>query len=179
MSLSVSLAWPSLFLSAFIHSLVISTHLCLVSTTCRHCAGSWEKKRKKESEVAQSCPTLCDHMDSSLHQAPLSTDSLGKSTGVGCHRTSCNARPDSCWWSSHLIREEKCPAKNRPQGQRPSFCRLERVVFEFFSQRTVGKNRIISIKWDCHSRTGHGYKTLDFFFRPVKAKLCFPHMGLS
>ena len=25
---------------------------------------------KKESEVAQSCPTLCNPMDSSLHQAP-------------------------------------------------------------------------------------------------------------
>ena len=24
------------------------------------------------SEIAQSCPTLCDPMDSSLHQAPLS-----------------------------------------------------------------------------------------------------------
>ena len=30
------------------------------------------KKRKEESEVAQSCPTLCDPMDSSLHQAPPS-----------------------------------------------------------------------------------------------------------
>ena len=28
--------------------------------------------RKKESEPAQSWPTLCDHMDSSLHQAPPS-----------------------------------------------------------------------------------------------------------
>ena len=26
----------------------------------------------KESEVAQSCPTLCEPMDSSLHQAPPS-----------------------------------------------------------------------------------------------------------
>ena len=30
------------------------------------------EKWKKESEVAQSCPTLCNPMDSSLHQAPLS-----------------------------------------------------------------------------------------------------------
>ena len=28
---------------------------------------------ESESEVAQSCPTLCDPMDSSLHQAPPST----------------------------------------------------------------------------------------------------------
>ena len=30
-------------------------------------------ERKNVSEVAQSCLTLCDPMDSSLHQAPLST----------------------------------------------------------------------------------------------------------
>ena len=30
----------------------------------------------------QSCPTLCDSLDCS--QAPLSMDSLGKNTGVGC-----------------------------------------------------------------------------------------------
>ena len=29
-------------------------------------------KSESESEVTQSCPTLCDPMDSSLHQAPLS-----------------------------------------------------------------------------------------------------------
>ena len=28
--------------------------------------------RESESEVAQSCPTLCNPMDSSLHQAPPS-----------------------------------------------------------------------------------------------------------
>ena len=32
----------------------------------------------------QSCPTLCDPIDSS-HQAPRPWDSLGKNTGVGCH----------------------------------------------------------------------------------------------
>ena len=33
------------------------------------------------SEVAQSCPTLCDPVDCSL---PV-LDSLGKNTGEGCH----------------------------------------------------------------------------------------------
>ena len=37
---------------------------------------------KKESEVAQSCPTLCDPMDTRLLHP---WDFLGKSTGVGCH----------------------------------------------------------------------------------------------
>ena len=32
----------------------------------------WYISEVKWSEVAQSCPTLCDHMDSSLHQAPPS-----------------------------------------------------------------------------------------------------------
>ena len=39
-----------------------------------------------ESEVAQSCPTLCDPVDCRSHQAPLCPwDSPGKNTGVGCH----------------------------------------------------------------------------------------------
>ena len=32
----------------------------------------WSRNPQSESEVAQSCPTLCDPMDNSLHQAPLS-----------------------------------------------------------------------------------------------------------
>ena len=40
------------------------------------------KVKKKKSEVAQSCPTLCDPMDTRLLRP---WDFLGKSTGVGCH----------------------------------------------------------------------------------------------
>ena len=36
------------------------------------------------SEVAQSCPTLCDPM-AVTYQAPPSRDSPSKNTGVGCH----------------------------------------------------------------------------------------------
>ena len=45
-------------------------------------------KSESESEVAQSCPTLCDPMDCSLpgSEEPLSPWNFpGKSTGVGCH----------------------------------------------------------------------------------------------
>ena len=35
--------------------------------------------------VAQSCPTLCDHMDCSLPGSSVHGDSPGKNTGVGCH----------------------------------------------------------------------------------------------
>ena len=37
--------------------------------------------KKKKSEVAQSCPTLCDPMDTRLLHP---WDFPGKSTGVGC-----------------------------------------------------------------------------------------------
>jgi hypothetical protein len=33
----------------------------------------------------QSCPTLCNPMDSSLSCSSAHGDSLGKNTGVGCH----------------------------------------------------------------------------------------------
>ena len=41
-------------------------------------------KVKSESEVAQSCPTLCDSMDCSLPGSSIH-DFPGKNTGVGCH----------------------------------------------------------------------------------------------
>ena len=40
-------------------------------------------KVKSQSEVAQSCLTLCDPRDGSPPDPPW--DSLGKNTGVGCH----------------------------------------------------------------------------------------------
>ena len=44
----------------------------LVKTNKNPLLFSFGFKVKKKCEVAQSCPTLCDPMDSSLHQAPLS-----------------------------------------------------------------------------------------------------------
>ena len=35
--------------------------------------------------VAQSCPTLCDTMDSNLPGSSVHGNSPGKNTGVGCH----------------------------------------------------------------------------------------------
>ena len=42
-------------------------------------------KVKSESEVAQSCPTLCDPMDCSLPGSSVHGIFQAKSTGVGCH----------------------------------------------------------------------------------------------
>ena len=40
---------------------------------------------KKESEVTQSCPILCDPMDCSLPGSSIHGNFPGKSTGVVCH----------------------------------------------------------------------------------------------
>ena len=42
-------------------------------------------KVKNENEVAQSCPTLSNHMDCSLPGSSIHGIFPGKSTGVGCH----------------------------------------------------------------------------------------------
>ena len=41
--------------------------------------------KESESEVAQSCPTLCDPMDCSLQRSSVHEIFTGKSTGAGCH----------------------------------------------------------------------------------------------
>ena len=42
-------------------------------------------KMKSESEIAQSCPTLCDPIDGRPPGSRHHWDSPGKNTGVGCH----------------------------------------------------------------------------------------------
>ena len=48
-------------------------------------SSSSSTKYINESEVAQSCPTLWDPMDSRCTRLLRPWDFLGKSTGVGCH----------------------------------------------------------------------------------------------
>ena len=45
---------------------------------------SVEQQSKSESEVAQSCPTLCDPMDCSLPRSSIHGIFPGKGTGMGC-----------------------------------------------------------------------------------------------
>ena len=48
--------------------------------------GQFEiKLHESESEVAQSCPTLCDPMDCSLLGSSVHGIFPGKGTGVDCH----------------------------------------------------------------------------------------------
>ena len=47
--------------------------------------GSSGSTAESESEVAQSCPTLCDPMDCSLPGSSVHEIFPGKSTGVDCH----------------------------------------------------------------------------------------------
>ena len=53
-----------------------------IKTVYCHPAYLTYMQSESESEVAQSCPTLCDPMDIRLLYP---WDFLGKSTGVGCH----------------------------------------------------------------------------------------------
>ena len=48
-------------------------------------SNAWKWKVKSDSEVAQSCPTLCDHADCSLPGFSIHGIFPGKSTGVDCH----------------------------------------------------------------------------------------------
>ena len=49
----------------------------------------------------QSCPTFCNPLDLA-HQAPLSWDSPGKNTGVGCHALLQGIFPTQ-WLNLHLL----------------------------------------------------------------------------
>ena len=42
-------------------------------------------QKKVAAKSLQSCPTLCDLIDSSPPVSPRPWDSPGKNTGVGCH----------------------------------------------------------------------------------------------
>ena len=57
----------------------------LSSLTVAHGLSIYGESKESESEVAQSCPTLCDPMDCSLPGSSLPWDSPGKNTGVGCY----------------------------------------------------------------------------------------------
>ena len=66
-----------------------------IAESLKETGGSWPKypqviwKTETETEVAQSCPILCDPMDCSLPRSSTTNvrprDFPGKSTGVGCH----------------------------------------------------------------------------------------------
>ena len=52
--------------------------------------------------VAQSCPILCNPMDSSLPGSSVHGDSPGKNTGVGCHALLQGIFPTQGWNSGLL-----------------------------------------------------------------------------
>ena len=65
---------PLLFPLFFLHPLSNSKLFLLMHHNLKSLTSLCQASRSevKWSEVAQSCPTLCDPMDSSLHQAPPS-----------------------------------------------------------------------------------------------------------
>ena len=56
-------------------------------TQCRTSAYCVRQKKHQKGKVSvsQSCPTLCDPMDSLSLQAPLSVEFSRQDTGEGCH----------------------------------------------------------------------------------------------
>ena len=60
----------------------------MAQEVCRHCLIFSEVLGQDAAAAAkslQSCPTLCDPIDSSPTRLPCPWDSQGKNTGVGCH----------------------------------------------------------------------------------------------
>ena len=65
--------------------LLLRLHWQAGSLPLSHLGIPLSHMKVKESEVAQSCPTLCDPMDCSLPGFSVRGIFPGKSTGVGCH----------------------------------------------------------------------------------------------
>ena len=78
------LLWVESFQSTFQSPFLNRTSLLRLAKHFKK-PSSIKKQRKKESEVAQSCPTLCDPKDCSLLGFLHQWDFPGKNTGVGCH----------------------------------------------------------------------------------------------
>ena len=66
-----------------IHNLIISVHTC--SEVLISCLQLPSAAAAAAAKLLQSCPTLCDPIDSSPSGSPRPWDSPGKNTGVGCH----------------------------------------------------------------------------------------------
>ena len=57
----------------------------LVNSLLALCRRLWFDPWVRKIPWNQSCPTLCDPLDSSPPGSPRPWDSPGKNTGVGCH----------------------------------------------------------------------------------------------
>ena len=82
--------------------------------TC--CCSSWKLTYLPDATAAKSlqlCPTLYDPIDGSP-QAPLSLDSPGKNTGVGCHFL----------LQSMKVKSESEVAQSCPTPSNPMDCNL-------------------------------------------------------
>ena len=98
---------------------------------------SWKLKCK--SEVAQSCPTLCDPMDCSLPLLLCPWDFPGKSTGVGCHFLLQRIEPGSLPHCRQMLYHLSYQGGSDGKGLLPSKSRCPssrwawRTLFSFLS----------------------------------------------
>ena len=87
------------------------------------------------SEVAQSCPTLCDPMDCSITRFLCPWDFPGKNTGVGCH----------------FLLQEIFPT----QGLNPGLPHCRQTLYRLSQQGSINRhnpdngNLTISLKFTC------------------------------
>ena len=80
-----------------------------------------QKERKKESEVAQLCPTLCDPMNCSLPGSSVHGDSPGKHTGE----------------DGHALLQGIFPTR----GSNPGLPRCRQTLYRLSSQGSPGSTR--------------------------------------
>ena len=124
----------------------------------------------------QSCPTLCDPMEQRLLQAPLSMDSPGKNTGVGCHALLQGIFPTQGWnpglphyrWILYHLRHQGSPRTlkrvaypfSRGSFQPRNWTRVSCIAGRFFTCWATREamiwfsNMIITI-WSSNSTPGY------------------------
>ena len=110
----------------------------------------FQRKKKKESEVAQSCPTLCYPMDCSLAGSFVHPwDFPGNSTGIGCHFLLPYFQKCFTKWQKWLAPKSQSQGQRRPHLPRGSFLSSGTVAPyshpTLFPAMPSGRQRLVSI----------------------------------
>ena len=115
-------------------------------------------KVKRESEVAQSSPILCNPTDCSLPDSSVDGDSPGKNTGVGCH----------------VLLQRISPT----QGLNPGLLRCWRILYRLSHQGSscspipgglflplVEKHQTMNVLWECIFFINRSIITVDAVYK--------------
>ena len=104
----------------------------LIVKIVKHTAH-WKKSTAAAAKSLQSCPTLCDPIDSSPRGSPRPWDSPGKNTGVGCHFL----------LQCIKVKSESEVAQSCPTLSNPMDCSLPGSSIHGILQARV-------LEWGCH-----------------------------